>query len=149
MVESRCAMTSEVRFSIRRLIPFPQQVFRLRIDAGSGFVEDQNAGIVRQRARERQQLLLPDGERRAALPDGLIKACRQAFNKVLQVHLLRRRAHLRIRNALGPQADVARDGSGKKERVLQHDAKILAQDHASRSSRMSMPSKVMLPSCTS
>ena len=39
------------------------------VDARRRLVEDQDARIERQRARERQQLLLPDRQRRAALGD--------------------------------------------------------------------------------
>ena len=45
------------------------QELGLGVDARRRLVEDQDARIERQRARERQQLLLPDRQRRAALGD--------------------------------------------------------------------------------
>ena len=71
----------------------------LGIDARSGFVQNQEARIVRQRAGEADELLLPGGQRAAALADGLLEAIRQRVDEVHQVHLLGRRLDLLARDA--------------------------------------------------
>ena len=69
MVESRWAMAIVVRPASA-----PQRVadqeLGLGVDARRRLVEDEDARVERQRAGKRQQLLLADRERRAALGDG-------------------------------------------------------------------------------
>ena len=55
--------------------------FRFGIDAGSGFVQNQNARIVRQRARKADQLFLSGGEAVAALADRRVESLRQISTK--------------------------------------------------------------------
>ena len=57
------------------------QELGLGVDARRRLVEDQDARVERQRARERQQLLLADRERRAALGDRRVVAVRQALDE--------------------------------------------------------------------
>ena len=67
IVDSRCAIAIVVRPRISTLQRVADQELGLGVDARRRLVEDEHAGIERQRARERQQLLLPDRQRRAAL----------------------------------------------------------------------------------
>ena len=69
MVDSRCAIAIVVRPAISDAQRVADQQLGLGVDARRRFVEDQDARIERQRARERQQLLLADRQRRAALGD--------------------------------------------------------------------------------
>ena len=59
----------------------------LGVNARSGFVQNQEARIVRQRPRETDQLLLPGGKAAAALSDFVAKPFRQSADEIEQVHL--------------------------------------------------------------
>ena len=67
IVDSRCAIAIVVRPFISTLQGVADEQLGLGVDARRRLVEDQHARIERERARERQQLLLPDRQRRAAL----------------------------------------------------------------------------------
>ena len=67
MVDSRWAIAIVVRPAISTLQRVADEELGLGVDARRRLVEDQDARIERQRARERQQLLLADRQRRAAL----------------------------------------------------------------------------------
>src|SRR5260221_12078958 len=99
----------------------------LRIHAGSGFVQDQEARVVRQRAGEADELLLAGGKRAAALADGLLESVRQRADEIHQVHLLRRRDNLFARDAVRTQPDVVLDAAREQIGILQHDAETAAQ----------------------
>ena len=62
--------------------------------------------------------------------------------------IARRLAHTLIRDVLLVQADVAGDGAGEDERVLQHRADVPAQVGL-REVRTSWPSISTWPRCTS
>ncbi len=64
----------------RRLL---DQVFSFHIDAGSRVIENEDSGIEQQRARDGDTLLLPAGERDAALADPGIVAIRQRHDKIM------------------------------------------------------------------
>ena len=53
------------------------QQFGLGVHTGSGFVENQELRVVRQRARETDELPLADGKRRAALGNRRLDSLRQ------------------------------------------------------------------------
>src|SRR5271156_2423346 len=57
------------------------QEFRLGIDARCGFIEDHELRIVRERARETNELPLAHGECRAALCDRSFHALRERFDE--------------------------------------------------------------------
>src|SRR5271157_1277884 len=92
---------------------FTQQMLRLRIDARGGFVEDQDARVVSERAREGEQLFLSHRKRGAALLDGFLETSRQALDEIQQVDLARRVTDLTIGDPAAAQADIARDRSRK------------------------------------
>ena len=60
---------------------FANHHFGFGIDAGGGFVEDQEARIMRQGAGETHQLALADGKRGAALGNQSVQALGQAIEK--------------------------------------------------------------------
>src|SRR5260221_203352 len=55
----------------------PHAKLSFSIHAGRGFIEDQEAWIMRQRASEADELLLASGQRAAALADGLRESVRE------------------------------------------------------------------------
>ena len=82
---------------------------------------------MRQRAGERDQLLLSGGERRAALADFFFEALRQGADEVGQVHIFGGFLDVLVRDPLRAQANVALDRSGKQKRILQHHAEAAAK----------------------
>ena len=71
-------MMIEVRPSTMRFKRVAHAQFGFRIDARRGFVQNQVARVVRQRAREADQLLLAGGKAAAALANGMREALGQA-----------------------------------------------------------------------
>src|SRR5579864_9502491 len=95
--------------------------------AGSGFVKDQNLGIVGQSARKRNELLLAGGKSAAALAHALLEALGQAANKIGNVDLFGGALHRLILNPGRAQADVLLHRSTEEERILQNHAIAAAQ----------------------
>ena len=107
-------MTSEVRFRISRAPQaFADQVFGLRINAGSSLIEDQDARIVSKGAGKGEQLLLASGKRGTSLLHGFAEAAGEALDKVQNIDLSCRVAHLLVADPFRAQANIARDISGK------------------------------------
>ena len=86
IVDRRCAMAIVVRPRHQHAQRVADQQLGLGVDARRRLVEDQDARIERQRARERQQLLLADRQRRAALGDRRRVAARQPLDERVGVH---------------------------------------------------------------
>ncbi len=61
--------------------------FGFGIDAGSGFVENQDLRFVGQGAGERDELLLPGGKRGAAFADFFVESLGQGADEVGQVYV--------------------------------------------------------------
>src|SRR5258708_7485189 len=97
------------------------------INTRCGFVQNQDSRIVRESARKREQLFLADGKGGAALPDGFVQTLRKALDEIQNINPARRLFHLSIAYPTGSQSNVAADGSGKQERVLQDYSEIAAQ----------------------
>ena len=100
---------------------------RLRIDAGGGLVENQDTRVERQRAGERQQLFLPDRQRRAALRDCALVPFRQSQNERLGVHRARSPLQPLIVNRRVSKADVVRNRAREQMHILQDEAEQPAQ----------------------
>ena len=106
---------------------FANQQLGFRVDAGSGFVEDEESRIVRQGAGETDELALADGERGAALADGGVDALGERADKIAQPDFVDSAFD---RGAIDPgraEADVGLERAGEKEGILQDDAELLAQ----------------------
>ena len=86
IVESRCAMAIVVRPAISTCsasrISSSVSVSTLDVASSSTRIR----GIEGERPGERQQLLLPDRQRRAALGDGAVVAERQPLDEAVGVH---------------------------------------------------------------
>ena len=109
---------------VQRLL---NQNLGVRVDRGGRLVENQNLRVVQQRAREGNQLLLPDGQAAAAFVDLGQVALFHLHDEVVRVHGLGRLNDLLVGRAQLAVADVVHDGAGEDEAVLHHDAHLLAQ----------------------
>ena len=101
--------------------------FGVGIDAGGGLVEDEDAGVVGQRAGEVDELLLAGGEGVAALADRLVELMGQALDEVEDVDVAGGLAQIGVGDGLVAEADVFGDGAGEEEGVLQDDGEVLAE----------------------
>ena len=122
MVDSRCAIAIVVRLGHQHVQRVADDQLGFGVDARRGLVENQDARIEGQRARERQQLLLPDRQRRAALGDRARVAVRQPLDERLGVHRARRAAHALVVDRRVAEADVVGDRAREQVHVLQHQA---------------------------
>jgi hypothetical protein len=101
--------------------------FGFGVDARGRFVENQNLWIVRQGARERNELLLAGGKSGTALAHFLVEAVGQCPDEVRQVHVFGGLRDVGILNALGTQANISGDGAAEEKRILQDDSKTAAE----------------------
>ena len=84
-------------------------------------------GIVRQGAREADQLALADRKRGAALADRRVQPLRQGIEEWPEADFAQGALDGRAVDGFGAQADVGFERAGEEERVLQHDAELAAQ----------------------
>ncbi len=101
--------------------------FRFGIDVGSGFVQDHHAGLMDNGTGKAEQLPLTGREVVAPFPDRLVQALFQAVNEVVSIYILAGGHHFFIGNIVFLQKDVAADGAGEEEHILQHLAEMTAQ----------------------
>ena len=99
----------------------------LGVHARCRFVEDQKFGVVRQRAREADELALADRKGRAALGDGRFDALRQGTEKWAESDFAQARARWWRGRCFRAEAHVRFQRAGKKKRILQHDAEKVPQ----------------------
>ena len=126
IVESRCAIAIVVRPGHQHVQRVADDQLGLGVDARGRLVEDQHARIERQRPRERQQLLLPHRQRRAALGDRARIAVRQPLDERLGMDGARRTPHALVVDRRVAEPDVVGDGAGEQVHVLQHQAEQAA-----------------------
>ncbi len=115
--------------------------------AGRGFVQDQNLGIMRQGAGERDQLLLSGRKRAAALANFFLIAVRKSAYEIRQVYIS---AAFSTSSSLilRAQANAAAHCSAEQERVRKTTPK--RRRRSARSiSLTSTPSILIAPFCTS
>ena len=93
-----------------------------RVDRRRRVVEQEDAWVGEQRARERDPLPLPTGEREPLLADHGVVAVREPQDEL--VRFGRARGGFDLRGGrVGPgERDVGADRVGEEERVLEHDA---------------------------
>ena len=87
--------------------------FGLGVDARGGFVQNQEARIVRQRAGKADQLFLPRREAGPALAHRLVETIGQPLDKIEQVDTLRRADQLIVADPLGAESNIAGNGAGE------------------------------------
>ena len=78
-------------------------------------------------AGKRDELLLSGRKRAAALADFFLKAIGERADEVGEVYVLGGFFYVFVVDPVRAQADVAGDGAGEQERVLQDDAEAAAQ----------------------
>jgi len=97
------------------------------INVGGCFVQNHHAGLVDDRAGKAEQLALTGGEVVAALAHFLIQAVVQLVDEVVSVDIAADLHDLFVRDVILPQDNVAADGAGKEENILQHLSKMAAE----------------------
>ena len=97
------------------------------IHRGSSFVEDQDARISEQGAREGDQLSLANRQLDAALVDIGVVAFRQRFDEVRHVDDASHGAHFFIGGAGVPESDILPNGPREEEGILRNDAHLPSQ----------------------
>src|SRR3954447_23676956 len=107
----------------------PERDLRLgrRVGRRRRGVEDQDARLEEEGARDRDPLALPAGERDAALADHGVVAIREPLDEVVRLRLTCRQLDLGGGRIRPPEGDVLPRGRGEEERILAHDADRLAQ----------------------
>ena len=103
------------------------QLFRLGVERGGRFVEDQDLRVVDQRAGDRHSLTFTAGEGIALLADHCVVAVREIHDEVVRVRHLRRLDDFLVGGVGLRVLDVVADRAGEEVRLLQHDADLGAQ----------------------
>ena len=104
-----------------------QRLLGTRVDIRRGLVEDQDARVGEQHARERDELALARGQGRAALLHHGVVAVWQFHDEFVRMHGLGSGHDLLVGGVQFAVADVLTHVAGEDERVLQHDAHLPAQ----------------------
>ena len=101
--------------------------FGFGVHAGGGFVEDEEARIVREGAGEIDQLALADGQRGAALVDGGADPLGKGLDEIGETNLADGVFDGLAVDAGSSEANVGFNGAGEKEGILENDAEVSAQ----------------------
>src|SRR5205807_1570003 len=99
----------------------------VRIDGGSGLVEDQDTRIVQDRAGDAHPLPLAAAKRLAALADLRVVAVGLLDDEIVRVGGLGRGHDFLARGAWPGEGDVLVDRTAEEKRFLEHDANLRAQ----------------------
>ncbi len=126
MVERRCAITKVVRPFIRYFEPFLDQRFGFRVEAGRGFVQNQNARVGQDGAGDGDALALAAGEFHAALADDGVVLLFEILGEFVHARDAAGFENLFLGRAGAREGDVFFDGAVEQERVLQHHAQLRA-----------------------
>ena len=98
-----------------------------RIERAGRLVEDQDRRIFEQSARHREPLPLAAGQEPAALADPRFKPIGIAIDEIGGLRARRRRAQFVVSRIRLADAQVLRDRAVEQQRLLEHDADIVAQ----------------------
>ena len=99
----------------------------LHVDGAGGVVEDEDGGVVEQRARDGDALPLAARQRVAALAHLAVEPLRERVDELLGARGARRRPHVvvgRVGTAVG---DVVAHAGREQERLVEHQADGRAQ----------------------
>ena len=100
----------------------------LHIDGRGRIVHNQDRRIVRERAGQRQALLLPAGQAHAAFAHDGVITLRHRPDEIVRAGDLGHFLDISVVAIIaGTKTDVAADGVGEQERILRHDAHLRAQ----------------------
>ena len=98
-----------------------------RVDRRGRVVEQQDARVREQRARQRDALALTTRERESLFADDRVVAVREPHDEFVRFGRARRGFDLGRRRVGSRERDVGADRVGEEERVLEHDADAAAQ----------------------
>ncbi len=98
-----------------------------RVHAGGRLVQNQNARVGQNRARNRQHLALALAQVGGALREHRPVAVRQLADEVVSIGHARGLHHLVVARVQPPVADILHDRIGKHERILQNQPQRAAQ----------------------
>ena len=102
--------------------PEPDLRLGRRVDRRRGVVEDEDARVDDERARDRDPLALPAGERDPALADHRVVAVREPLDELVRLREPRRRLDLLVGRVDAAERDVLAHGRREEERILRDDA---------------------------
>src|SRR5204863_9955692 len=97
------------------------------VDRRGRLVEDEDAWVGEQRARERDELSLPEGEARAALAELRLVAVLEPQDELVRADDLRSADDLVGARARPAEGDVVGDRAREEEALLRHHAELAAQ----------------------
>ena len=100
------------------------QMFVFGVDAGGGFVQDDDRRVLEDGTGNGDALPLTAGERAAALADNRVVAVRQRHDKVMAAGFLRRCDHLRLGGIRFAEQDVCANGVVEEIYVLKHHGDV-------------------------
>ena len=133
IVESRWAITNVVRPSHRLAQRQLDRLLGRGVDGGGRVVEDEDARVGHERARDRDPLALAAGEREAALAHDGVVAVGQLGDEAGRLRALGGALDLLARRLRAAVGDVVVHGRAEQERVVGDDADLVPQRARSRS----------------
>src|SRR5690606_29067407 len=87
----------------------------------------EDEGVEGERAREGEELALADGERGAALVDGVAVTGGEAIDEGIGAHACGGGSHARVLDVCAAEADVVCDVAAEEEHVLEDEADAATQ----------------------
>ena len=127
IVESRWAMTNVVRPAITSRSARLISLLGRGVHRGGRVVEDQDARVGQQRARDREALALAAAERQPALADARVVAVGQPLDELVRLRAPRRQLDLLARGVRPRVGDVLVHRRREQERVVVDDRDRAAQ----------------------
>lgn len=100
------------------------EVLVLRVDAGSGLVQNDDGRVLQDSPCNGDALLLAAGQGAAALAHHGVVAVRQLHDEVVAAGFLCRRDHLVLRGVRSAEQDVGADGVMEQIHVLEHHGDV-------------------------
>ena len=127
MVLSRWAMTKVVRSRHEPLQRLLHRLFRLGVQCRCGLIQDKDARVLQEGARDRDALALPAAELDPALADARIVALRHRLDEVVGVRSQGSRLDLPLGRIQLAVDDIIAHGAAEERRLLRDDADLLAE----------------------
>jgi len=110
-----------------RVVHYLNQFFGGGIDAGGGFIEDEERSVFQQRARDADALFFADAQFHAAFTDARIVALRQASDEFMAISGARSREKLFLGGVKFAVQNILAHSAVEKKCLLAHDADLFAQ----------------------
>ena len=101
-------------------------LFRFRIEAGSCFVEDQDAGLGQNGARDRNALALASGQLHAALAHNGVVLVGEAFGELVHARDATGTHDFFFSRVGAREGDILANRAIEQERLLQYDSEVSA-----------------------